>query len=211
MQAVSSQATIDFRLACDFSGEFAVRPDSYPYRSVVQLGPSRLTVGKRWYVVYSQPHREFFARQQLTAQGFQSFLPHYKKTRRHARKLTKVNAPFFSRYLFVSLDLGRDRWRSAYGTFGVTSLLSDGMFPIPVPQGIVESLIDISDENGLMNLGDGLQVGGCVRVLNGPFADLIGELVRLDGARRARVLLQFLGGPVAVSIDRGDLAHARAA
>jgi transcription antitermination factor NusG len=203
--------TIDVRLVFDLPGEFTVRLGSDPYSPPSEHNPSRLTEDDRWYVVHSQPHRELYAQTQLAAQGFRSFVPLYKKTVRHARRLMTVNAPFFSRYLFVALDLSRDRWRSVYGTFGVASLISDGTFPVPVPRGIVESLISMSDENGLMNLGDALQVGERVRVLSGPFADLIGELVRLDGARRARVLLQFLGGAIAVSIDRGHLAPARAA
>lgn len=201
---------IDFLLISDSLGDFAVRLDSDQYSPFSKENPSCLSEGARWYVVYSQPHREFYAQTQLAAQGFQSFLPRYRKTVRHARRLTTVSAPFFNRYLFVALDLNRDQWRSIYGTFGVTSLISDGTFPIPVPDGIVESLISISDDNGFMNFGDALQVGERVRMLNGPFADLIGELVRLDGTRRARVLLQLLGGAIAVSIDRGHLAPARA-
>lgn len=191
------------------SGVFSVRADNEARAPGSMRSP--LSGGVRWYVIYSQPHREFYAQKQLAAQGFQTFLPFYRKTRRHARRLSTVNAPFFNRYLFVSLDLGRDRWRSIYGTFGVSSLISNETFPIAVPFGVVESLLGISDGSGLINLGNALQVGEHVRVLAGPFADLVGELVRLDGARRARVLLQLLGGSVAVSIDRGDLALERAA
>ncbi len=167
--------------------------------------------GVRWYVVYTQPHREFRAQTQLAAQGFRTFLPRYRKTIRHARKLITVNAPFFSRYLFVALDIGRNQWRRVNGTFGVTSLISDGTFPTPLPAGVIESLIKISHADGIMNLGDALQVGERVRVLTGPFADLVGELVRLDGARRVQVLLQLLNGVVAVSINRGDLTPVCAA
>lgn len=192
------------------SGEFAVPPGGDPCAPPSEHNLSRLIDGDRWYVVYSQPHREFYAETQLAAQGFHTFLPRYRKTVRHARKLMTVNAPFFTRYLFVALDLSRDQWRSVNGTFGVTSIITDGAFPIAVPQGVIKSLIKISDANGFIKLGDALQVGERVRVLTGPFADLIGELVRLDGARRAQVLLQLLGGVVPVSIDRGHLASARA-
>jgi transcription elongation factor/antiterminator RfaH len=173
--------------------------------------PSNPAAGMRWYVVYTQPHRELRAHTQLAVQGFRSFLPRYRKTIRHARRLMTVNAPFFSRYLFVALDLGQDQWRSVNGTFGVVSLISDGTFPVPIASGVVESLINVADANGFMNLGDTLQVGERVRVLTGPFADLVGELVRLDGAQRVQVLLQLLNGIVAVSINRGDLAPVCAA
>ncbi len=191
--------------------EFAARPGSTRHSRLSENDSSYLTRGDRWYVVYSQPHREFRAQRQLAEQGFHTFLPRYRKTVRHARKLMTVNAPFFNRYLFVALDLNRNPWRSVNGTIGVTSLISDGTFPIPVPRGVIESLISVSDADGFVNLGDALQLGDHVRVLTGPFAGLVGQLVRLDGARRVRVLLQLLGGVVAVSIDRDHLASARAA
>jgi transcriptional antiterminator RfaH len=170
-----------------------------------------LRLGERWYAVYSQPHRELRAQAQLGAQGFRTFLPRYRKTVRHARRLLTVSAPFFERYLFVALDLARDRWHSVNGTFGVTSLVCDRSAPVPVPQGIVESMIAISDAGGCLNLGGALTLGERVRVLTGPFAGLAGELVRLDGARRVQVLLELMGGEVAVSIDRAQLASVRAA
>jgi transcription elongation factor/antiterminator RfaH len=202
---------VRFRDSQSAKREIVARPGANPYPVRPENCPSHLAGGNRWYVVYSQPHREFRAQMQLAAQGYRTFLPRYRKTVRHARKLMTVNAPFFSRYLFVGLDLNRDQWRSINGTFGVTSLMSDGTFPIPVPLGVIESLITISDADGFVNLGDALQIGERVRVLTGPFADLIGELVRLDGARRVRVLLQLLGGVVAVSVDRDRLVPVRAA
>jgi transcription elongation factor/antiterminator RfaH len=164
-----------------------------------------------WYAVYTRPRRELRAQVQLSIQGFPTFLPRFRKTVRHARKLVTVSAPFFDRYLFVALDLDRDRWRSVNGTFGVTGLVANRTGPIPLPPGVIEAMIDASDAHGFVNVGRALRVGECVRVLTGPFADLVGVLVRADGARRVQVLLQLLGGTVAVSIDRGHLAAARAA
>ena len=171
-----------------------------------QPPPGRLSLapGERWYVVFSQPNREGRAQQQITAQGFNVFLPRYRKTVRHARKLTVKSAPFFPRYLFVALDLTRDQWRSINGTFGVTTFVMDGATPRPVPHGVVEGLVQVS-EAGVIQLGKELKVGDSVRVLGGPFADLLGELVRVDGASRVRVLLKLLGGMVPASFDRRDL------
>ena len=72
----------------------------------------------------------------------------FEKTIRHARQLRTVQAPLFPGYLFVILDLERDRWLSVRSTFGVSRLITtqDGR-PIPVPGGIVESLIERSEAN----------------------------------------------------------------
>jgi len=167
--------------------------------------------GERWYVVHTLPHRESKAALQLKAQGFRCFLPRYAKTVRHARKLSSVSAPFFPRYLFVALDLSRDRWRSVNGTFGVAGLVMGDEFPAPVRHGVVESLLNCCGADGHLQLADRLEIGKSVRVLSGPFADMVGKLVRLDGGGRVQVLLRLLGGEVAVSVARNVVMSALAA
>jgi transcription elongation factor/antiterminator RfaH len=184
---------------------------SFSTSNILDAGVETASGGERWYVVYTQPHREFRAQIQLAEQGFRVFLPRYCKTVRHARRLMSVASPFFPRYLFVALDLGRDHWRSVNGTFGVTSLVMADKFPRPVPHGIVESLIEVSNPQGHVELGENLKVGERVRLLSGPFANLVGELARADSAGRVRVLVQLLGGMVTVSIKRSELMSACAA
>ncbi len=82
----------------------------------------QLKEGERWFAVQTLPHREAGACLQLENQGYRVFLPRIRKTRRHARKLDTVLAPFFPRYLFIILDMNRDQWRSVNGTFGVSQL-----------------------------------------------------------------------------------------
>ena len=64
---------------------------------------------------------------------------------------------------------------------------------------------------GICNLADRLDVGERVRLLSGPFADMVGRLARLDGGGRVQVLLRLLGGEVAVSVARAALMPAQAA
>ncbi len=73
----------------------------------------------RWYAVRTQPNQEARAEHQLQRQGFATFLPRIGKSVRHARKLRQVRAPLFPGYLFVQLDLTRDRWRAVNSTYGV--------------------------------------------------------------------------------------------
>src|SRR5262249_54294718 len=94
---------------------------------------------QRWYLVHTLPHCERRAQLHLGAQGFRTHFPTIQKTIRHARQLRTVRAPLFPRYVFLILDLGRDRWLSVWGTAGVSSLYSCGDRPVPVPEGIVET------------------------------------------------------------------------
>ena len=168
-----------------------------------------LSGGPRWFAVHSLPHREAGAQRQLENQGFHTFLPRCLKARRHARKLENVLAPIFPRYLFVVLDLDRDRWRSVNGTFGVARLvMMAGDRPQPAPRGVVEALIALTDGGDVLRLdgGDRLAVGRKVRILAGPFAERIGLLERLDDNGRVRLLLDIMGGRIAVTVPSAELA-----
>lgn len=152
--------------------------------------------GARWYAVQCLAHREVAASSHLQNQQYRVFFPRRRKVRRHARKTETVLVPFFPGYLFVSLDLSRHRWRSVNGTYGVASLVMRGDRPAPVPMGVVESLQQSCDEASVVQWQPDLKPGQAVRILAGPFGDFVGELERLDGAGRVRVLLEIMGGRV---------------
>ncbi|HVT26798.1 MAG TPA: transcription termination/antitermination NusG family protein [Lacipirellulaceae bacterium] len=162
---------------------------------------------ERWFLVHTRARSEHKAEHHLHAQGFGTYLPRIRKTVRHARRLTTVQAPAFPRYLFIVLDLGRDRWLSVSSTVGVSSLVSCNDRPVPVPVGIVETMIRQSN-NDLTRLDANLMVGEKVRVLLGPFADLVGSLERLDDDGRVRVLLELMGSVVPIATHRSALAPA---
>jgi Transcription termination factor nusG len=96
----------------------------------VETNQNSLAQGERCYVVHVLPHRE---RQdlQLEVHGFRTFLPRRRKSVRHARKFTTVSARFFPPYLFVALDLRRDRWRGVNGIFRVETLVVGEENPLP--------------------------------------------------------------------------------
>jgi transcription elongation factor/antiterminator RfaH len=158
-------------------------------------------VQERWYVVQAQLHGERRAAFHLGQQSFRAFLPLYRKTVRHARQFVTVEAPFFPRYLFVRLDLGRDRWRSVNSTFGVASLIMGGDLPKPVPAGVVEGILATTSASGLVSSLPRLLVGDSVRIVSGPLAGLVGTLSALDENQRVKVLLDILGKETLVAID----------
>ena len=171
-------------------------------------GPRELVGNEKWFLVRSKPKAEAKAQWHLGAQGFRTFLPQFEKTTRHARKLRTAKAPLFPGYLFVVLDLQRDRWLSVRSTVGVSDLYGnrDGI-PVAVPHGIVETLIDRCDGD-LVRLDGSLAEGQSVRILSGPFADMVGNLKRLNAAGRVQVLLEIMGATVPVVLRRSALAPA---
>jgi hypothetical protein len=77
-----------------------------------------------------------------------------------------------------------------------------------VPAGIVESLGSQCGADGNLRLAESLTVGQRIKILNGPFAELLGQLIRIDEGGRVQVLLRLLGGDIRVSMSRQALMPA---
>jgi transcriptional antiterminator RfaH len=163
--------------------------------------------GKRWYVVQSQPHAERKAAAHLDRQGFQSYLPQFLKSRRHARRIETVTSPLFPSYLFVLVDTTAQRWRSIQSTVGVARLVCNGNMPAPVPEGVVSALKQREDERGFFRLEQRplFKPGETVSVLHGAFASYLGLFERMTDRERVAILLDLLGRKVRVVLDASSI------
>lgn len=172
------------------------------------------TAGMRWYAVNSQPKKESLAYENLERQGFVSWLPRVSRSvRRNGRWATKIE-PLFARYLFVNVDVSAQDISPIRSTLGCVGLVRQGGLPIPIPVGVVESLLQAVDpETGLHRLGEQgapvLQRGDRVRVLGGPFEGLEGVFQRPTAEARAMVLLKLLGSVASVTLSQHDLGRVR--
>jgi transcription antitermination factor NusG len=169
---------------------------------------TRSGAGGRWYVAQTLARREIGAAAQLERQGFRTFLPQMLKTVRHARQLRTVRAAVFPGYVFVGLDLTRDRWRAVNGTMNVSRLVMGEDMPLPVPRGVVETLMTYRDSSGVCRFDRDLQAGELVRVVAGPFAQALGRIASLDDKGRARVLLEIMSGTIIATLERAGLERA---
>ncbi len=161
-----------------------------------------------WYAVHTRPNGENRAAFHLKLQGFESYAPCLRKTVRHARRSKSIMTPCFSRYIFVSLNLDRDRWRSVNGTFGVAYLLMVNDRPVHVPEGFVENLMNSLDGTEPFDIGNKLQINKNARFRDGPFSELICQVQSIDAKGRVKVLLELMGRPVPVMTRPSNLTAA---
>ena len=167
----------------------------------------QLDVGERWYVVMTQSGKEQFAAENLTHQGFRSFLPRQTTTYRHSRRTSTRLTPVFPQYLFVILDPAKQRWRAVNGTLGVRNLISSVDGPMPIRAGVVESMLVACDRKGVIQLQTtSLKPGDRVRLLAGPFAGMLGSLQSLNASGRVRLLLEIMSGKILASADVNSIS-----
>lgn len=157
----------------------------------------------RWFVVQTQARSEVTASRHLERQGFETYLPRYLKRRRHARRIDTIAMPLFPRYLFVSVDMRSQRWRSVQSTVGVSRLITNGGEPLAMVESVIDALRRREDASGFIqfNPAPSFSVGDRIRVTSGAFADTLGLFEGCDDRARVAVLLNLLGRKVRVMLD----------
>lgn len=155
----------------------------------------------QWFVVETHPRAEATALTNLERQGFTAYCPRIWKQRRHARRVDQVRVPFFPGYLFVLIDLARQRWRPIRSTFGVRRLVQFADRPAPVPDGVVERIRARETADGAIPAAPPpFRPGQPVRVAHGAFADVDGLFDCAVDQHRVVLLLNLLGGRVRVRL-----------
>jgi transcriptional antiterminator RfaH len=157
---------------------------------------------KQWYVVNTKAREEPKASFNLKRQGFNSYLPQYKKTRRHARRIDTVLAPLFPKYLFIEFDLDLERWSSINSTAGVKKLIMFGSLPATLPSELVEEIRTREDVEGVVSLNQYLKIkqGDQVTINSGAFSEHRGIFECQDDDKRIIILLKLMGRDVRVRL-----------
>jgi transcriptional antiterminator RfaH len=149
-----------------------------------------------WCVAHTQPLKESVAQKNLLDQGYDVYMPRFKKTVRHARKVEERLMPLFPRYIFVGIDFSSALWRNINGTRGVSYVVMAGEnTPSKVPVSIIHELKSQEVSEGVVPLSSIITFskGEKIRVIEGVFADHMAVFESMDDKSRVQVLLTFMG------------------
>ena len=157
---------------------------------------------KAWYLAQLKPNSHRIAEANLSRQGFESFCPMAMETKRQRGKFIKAEKPLFPGYIFVQHDPEQGPWTPINSTRGVTRLVVfDAQGPRPVPLDLMENLFRRFGPNVQPEDSD-LQPGQVVRLIEGPFADLLATVESVASKDRIWLLLDVLGKQTRVQSAR---------
>lgn len=164
---------------------------------------------KNWYLIYTKPHKELVAKDNLERQGYEAYLPMARIRRRRMGKGATRIEPLFPRYLFIRLDTQADNWSPIRSTLGVSNLVQFGMHPSAVPELLIDLLLDRCDEEGVQDITTSeFKSGESVRVMEGPMMGLEGVFLAKTSSDRVMVLLDIVGKHTRVSLATEKLEPA---
>lgn len=164
-----------------------------------------------WYVMYTKPRQEAVALENLQRQNYTVFYPQARVQKRKAGQgSVQVVEPLFPRYMFLNLEVGVDDFSKLRSTKGCMDLVKFGGKPAMVPCELIHLIQDQTDDENILNLAalNNLEVGGSVRVAEGPFEGLMGTIAKKKSDERVIVLLHVLGAERSVELSRNQVDKA---
>lgn len=159
-----------------------------------------------WFCLRSQPKRERIAASQLKLiEKVEVFLPLVRYQRITNKGKTARIEPMFPNYLFARFDPGLQHRAVRYAK-GVAYIIRRGEVFQEVDPRIIEELRTITVDDVLELTPEPLQIGDRIQIVRGIFANSTAEVAELvPASERVVLLLEILGHPQAIELDRDDL------
>jgi transcription antitermination factor NusG len=159
--------------------------------------------GARWFAIWTQSHFEQLVHQQLTAVGFDAYLPMMRVWSRRAGKQRQIDVPMFTGYLFVRVAMDKQRHVDILKARGVVRILGGRWDELtPVADVEIDSIKRALDAGVSAAPHMHLREGQRVQIAHGPLAGVQGVLVRTRPNRGLLVLsVDLLRQSVAIEVD----------
>jgi transcriptional antiterminator RfaH len=154
-----------------------------------------------WYLIQTKPRQELIAKENLSNQGYECFLPMLHSEKIVRKALSILAAPLFPRYLFIQLDkdFGSKSWSPIRSTRGVSNLVRFGIEPAKVPDELVNFMRQRAQNYKWVK--PLFESGQSIKIHSGPFANFEAIYQGMDANQRIIVLLEFMGKLVVSHVE----------
>ncbi len=157
-----------------------------------------------WYAIHTRSRHESKVCDSLSLKSIDAFLPKLEAWSRRKDRRKKIQQPMFPGYLFVQLASADSPERlDILKTAGVVKILgtSRGNIPIPVPDEKIEAIRRLMDSKVEIQHYRYPRVGERARILDGPFREIEGIVVKADPRKDLFVItIEILQRAVAIEM-----------
>ena len=147
----------------------------------------------QWLVAQVRPNMLAKARSHLENQSFEYFAPIRQETIMVGDCFRQVERLLFPSYIFVRCVVNSVNLSALKATIGLSRVvrgMGDG--PGVISDSFVNDLRHVHDL-GLVG-GSSVREGDKVRLVNGPFVGMVGEVLNTDSNGRLRILFEMMAG-----------------
>lgn len=163
--------------------------------------------GPKWYAIYTYPNQENRAADNLLAWGVETFCPKLKESRSNpfSGAVSYFIKHLFPQYIFARFEAEKLFHKVCF-TRGVRSVVGFGGAPVPIADGVIETIRSRIGDDGLVRIGEALRPGDTVLIKNGPLKGFTGIFERqMKASDRVMILLMTINYQGHVSLDRGEV------
>ena len=163
----------------------------------------------QWFLLYTRPHQEERAKENLENQGYEVFLPMITY-----KKISQPNSislePMFPRYMFITINTERDNWVYIKSTRGVSHVITFGDKLTEVPDSVVDFLKTKVDDHNVIKLKvtrSVFQKGDKLVINKGVFQGKEAKFLSTTGKERVRILLKLMNELIITEIPENDIGR----
>lgn len=159
----------------------------------------KISIDKHWFAIYTKPQHEYKVEAEIKNQSLEVYLPTIIVEKRWSDRKKKVEEPLFKSYLFVRVDECE-----RINCLRIPSVIKTVCFngkPSIIPDWQIESLKKILSEKPEVFVTNRIEVGQKVKIIEGPFRDVIGIVTEhKEGEKHLAVSVDLLKRSVLVRL-----------
>lgn len=160
-------------------------------------------VGHAWFAVWTKSRHEAAVHAQITAKGFEAFLPTLPKWSRWKDRRKRVDWPLFQGYCFARLH--GDDVRVVKTCAGVAGLVAFAGQAAAIPDHEIDAIRALVMSDLQYDPCPLIAEGDRVEVVSGPLHGVTGRLVRKGAHARLILSVDLIGQGVSVTVDAADI------
>ena len=160
-----------------------------------------------WFALQVRGRQEFNISEHLGSNGYESFLPLYKSSKRWSDRIKQVDSPLFPGYVFCRFN-PMDRL-PILKIPGVIQIVGFNRQLVAVDEAEIRAIQALVASGVPNHPCPYLEVGDKVRIESGPLRGLEGLLVEFQGNHQLVLSVTLLQRSVAVKIDSASVTSVR--
>lgn len=161
----------------------------------------------KWYVIHTYSGHENKVKANMEAMvinrnmqdlifDIQVPMEEYVENKEGVKKVKERK--MFPSYVLVKMIMNDESWYLVRNTRGVTGFVGPGSKPVPLSD---EEVITLGVSDGRELFGD-YEIGETVKVINGPFEDLVGQIISFNyEKKKVKVSISMFGRDTLVELD----------
>ena len=159
-----------------------------------------------WYCARTKPKHEHIAAANVRKNlKLEVFNPRLRVQRATKRGIVRLVEPLFPCYIFIQCVI-EDKMAEIQHANGVSSLVRFGNKIPKVDDAIIEELQNYFAAEETLTIEDRLAPNDEVIIADGAFVGMQAKVLRvMPATRRVQILLDVLGGPTSVEVDRASI------